>query len=188
VARRRADRLKPVARGRGYRLCPLRRSDGARLVAVTQASRSFHRPWVDPPISEDAFHVWMGARDAPSRQRFLLYDREGEIAGYFSLGEITGGALKSAYLGYWANAVCARRGAMTEGLELVLRYAFRGVGLHRVEANIQPGNAASLALVERCGFRHEGFSPRYLKVRGRWRDHERWAMTVEDWRELQRSR
>jgi ribosomal-protein-alanine N-acetyltransferase len=71
---------------------------------------------------------------------------------------------------------------MREGLELLLRHAFRTLGLHRLEANIQPENAASIALVSGAGFRLEGFSPRYLKIGGRWRDHERWAITVEDWR------
>jgi ribosomal-protein-alanine N-acetyltransferase len=77
---------------------------------------------------------------------------------------------------------------MTEALTLTLRIAFRRLRLHRVEANIQPGNRASIALVRRAGFRREGLSPRYLKIGGRWRDHERWALTVEDWRRRSRGR
>ncbi len=71
---------------------------------------------------------------------------------------------------------------MTEGLELVLREAFTTLKLHRIEANIQPGNAPSIALVARCGFVKEGFSERYLKVGGRWADHERWAIRSEQWK------
>jgi ribosomal-protein-alanine N-acetyltransferase len=71
---------------------------------------------------------------------------------------------------------------MNRGLRAALREVFRVHRLHRVEANIQPGNARSRALVVGLGFRREGFSPRYLKVCGRWRDHERWALTVEEWR------
>jgi ribosomal-protein-alanine N-acetyltransferase len=71
---------------------------------------------------------------------------------------------------------------MTEGLTLALRWVFGSLHLHRLEANIQPGNEASRALVQRLGYRCEGLSPRYLKIAGRWRDHERWALTVEDWR------
>jgi ribosomal-protein-alanine N-acetyltransferase len=67
-------------------------------------------------------------------------------------------------------------------MELVLRRAFSDLRLHRLEANIQPGNTRSIALVQRCRFEREGFSPRYLKVGGRWRDHERWAIRVEQWR------
>jgi len=76
---------------------------------------------------------------------------------------------------------------MTEALALVLREAFGPLRLHRVEANIQPGNRASIGLVRRAGFRREGLSRRYLKIGGRWRDHERWALTVEDWRRRRRS-
>ena len=71
---------------------------------------------------------------------------------------------------------------MTEALGLVLDYAFRQLRLHRLEANIQPENAASIALVERLGFHREGYSPRYLKLGGRWRDHQRWAIVAEDCR------
>lgn len=77
---------------------------------------------------------------------------------------------------------------MTEALALVLRQAFGPLRLHRVEADIQPGNRASIALVRRAGFRREGLSRRYLKIGGRWRDHERWALTVEEWRRRRRTR
>jgi len=73
----------------------------------------------------------------------------------------------------------AGEGYMSEGLRLVARHAFGKLGLHRLEANIQPGNRASIRLVRGGGFRREGFSPRYLKIFGRWRDHERWALTAD---------
>jgi ribosomal-protein-alanine N-acetyltransferase len=71
---------------------------------------------------------------------------------------------------------------MAEGLTLVLDQAFIKLGLHRVEANVQPANAASLALVARLGFRKEGFSPSFLQIDGEWRDHERWAIVEDEWR------
>ena len=80
------------------------------------------------------------------------------------------------------GAPYARRGYATEALELVVRFAFGKLKLHRIEANIQPDNVASLALARRAGFQREGYSPRYLKIGGRWRDHERWAILAENWR------
>jgi ribosomal-protein-alanine N-acetyltransferase len=71
---------------------------------------------------------------------------------------------------------------MTEAMRLLLRHAFTKLKLHRIEANIQPENQASIALVKRAGFVREGYSRRYLKICGRWRDHERWAILVEDWK------
>jgi ribosomal-protein-alanine N-acetyltransferase len=71
---------------------------------------------------------------------------------------------------------------MTEGLRLVLRHAFADMKLHRSEANIQPENVRSIHLIKRCGFIREGYSPRYLKVNNRWRDHERWSILAESWR------
>ena len=71
---------------------------------------------------------------------------------------------------------------MSEGLALLLAFAYRRLKLHRVEANIQHSNAPSIALVQSAGFTREGFSRRYVKIAGRWRDHERWAMLAENWR------
>lgn len=96
------------------------------------------------------------------------------------------GVFRSGYLGYQTGAPHARAGYMTEALALMLRQAFGPLRLHRVEANIQPGNRASIALARRAGFRLEGLSRRYLKIGGRWRDHERWALTVEEWRRRRR--
>jgi ribosomal-protein-alanine N-acetyltransferase len=114
--------------------------------------------------------------------RFVVLRENGDLVGVINVSEIVRGPFRSAYLGYYAFVPHAGRGYMTEGLTLALRWAFRGLRLHRVEANIQPGNQASRALVRGLGFRREGFSRRYLKVAGRWRDHERWALVAEDWR------
>ncbi len=73
-------------------------------------------------------------------------------------------------------------GYMTEGFALALDFAFRRLALHRVEANVQPANRRSIALVSRLGFEREGYSRRYVKISGRWRDHVRFAMLAEDWR------
>jgi len=76
---------------------------------------------------------------------------------------------------------------MRKALPQVVSRAFRDYGLHRLEANIQPDNEISRRLVTALGFRLEGYSPRYLKIRGRWRDHERWAITTESWRARSRA-
>lgn len=158
-------------------------ADRAEFLAVVRDSRRFHRPWVSPPADGAGFAAYLKrcARD-DFEGRFLCRADDGRIAGVFNLSQIVRGNFRNAYLGYWVGAEFAGQGYMTAGLRLVLGEAFGKLRLHRVEANVQPGNLASLRLAERCGFRREGFSPRYLKIRGRWRDHERWAITAEDWR------
>ena len=98
------------------------------------------------------------------------------------------GWFRSAYLGYYAFAPFAGQGYMTEAFGLALDHAFGKLRLHRVEANVQPGNRRSNALVVRVGFTREGYSRRYIRIAGRWRDHVRYAMLAEDWRALKRAR
>jgi len=108
------------------------------------------------------------------------------IVGYVGLGQIYRGPFLSSIIGYWIGEPHVGRGYGTAGVAACVARAFTpepqgGLGLHRVEANIVPSNVASLALVKRVGFRKEGYSPRYLQIDGTWRDHERWAITTEDW-------
>jgi ribosomal-protein-alanine N-acetyltransferase len=105
----------------------------------------------------------------------------GAIAGVINLSQIYRGPFQSAYLSFYAMEGHQARGLMKEGLSLTLRVAFRKLRLHRLEANIQPGNARSRGLVKSLGFGLERYSPRYLKIGGRWRDHERWAILREVW-------
>lgn len=158
-------------------------SDAAAFLEMVRQSRKLHRPWVHPPDDAEIFGRYVEHATSARFQGFLICLREsGEIAGVANLSEIVLGLFRSAYLGFYASSRHAGRGLMKEGLGLVLRHAFRQLGLHRIEANVQPGNSRSLALVEALGFRKEGFSPRYLKISGRWCDHERWALLAEGWR------
>jgi ribosomal-protein-alanine N-acetyltransferase len=150
------------------------------LVRV-RASRGLHHPWVQPPTDEDAFSAFLRGTEQDRNERHLVIVRaDHAIAGMFGLSQIFFGPLCSAYLSYYAFEPYAGQGYMTEGLDLVLQHAFGPLGLHRLEANIQPQNTASIALARRAGFRLEGFSPRYLKIDGRWRDHERWAILADE--------
>ena len=159
------------------------RSDRAEFVALMRASRAFHRPWATAPTDDEAFEAYLVDSRRPDFQAMLVCRREDRaILGFFNLSHITRGSLQSAYLGYAVASMYAGQGYMREAIELVLREAFLNLRLHRIEANIQPGNHASIALARGAGFSREGFSPRYLKIGGRWRDHERWAILAEDWR------
>ena len=113
---------------------------------------------------------------------------DGVILGAINFFDVERGIAQAACVGYYVGAPFARQGYMTEALGLALEYAFRRLGLHRVEADIEPDNTESIRLARRVGFRREGLSRRYLKLRGRWRDHERWAFVADEWRARARAR
>lgn len=151
-------------------------------IDLMRRSRAHLRPWAYPAETRNEYYAWLNASDPSKHRRYLICEQvTGAIAGYAALSEIVHGLLCSAYLGYHAGKSYAGRGYMREGIDLVLRQAFGPLKLHRVEANIQPENTASIRLVERLGFRKEGYSPKYLKIGGKWRDHERWAILKEEW-------
>lgn len=159
------------------RISALTRADEAEFLAAAGASRALHAPWVSPPLTAAAYRSRLRRLSGPSHRAFAVRRAAGgALVGCVELTQIVHGVFCSAYLGYYAFAGHEQQGLMTAGLRAVARHAFRQLGLHRLEANVQPGNQASIALLRACGFQQEGYSPRYLKLRGSWRDHERWAL------------
>lgn len=161
-------------------LRPPTRRDEREFLLLVRASQRLHRPWVAPPSTPPRFRAYLlRCQDRDYRGLLVCRREDSKIVGVFNISQIFMGPLKSAYLGYWVGAPYAGRGYMAKGLALVVRHAFRTLKLHRLEANLQPGNTRSRKLVKAAGFRKEGFSPRYVKILGRWRDHERWAIAAD---------
>src|SRR3954464_13063462 len=156
-------------------------SDRREFIELVESSVDLHRPWTYPPADAASFRRLIERNRSDDFYALLARRTEDDaIVGLFELSGVVRGSFQNAYLGYWVGQPFAGQGYMREGMQLALRFAFGDLRLHRVEANIQPANKRSLALVKQSGFRREGFSPRYLKIGGRWRDHERWAILSDD--------
>jgi [ribosomal protein S5]-alanine N-acetyltransferase len=154
-------------------------ADQHEFLRLARASIDLHYPWYTMPTTPREFGAYLTRFDQPTAEGLVVCLRDGGLAGVVTIDSIVRGRFQSASLSYAAFAPSAGRGYMSEGLGLVLRYAFQQLRLHRLEASIQPDNQASLRLVQRHGFRREGYSPDMLFIDGAWRDHERWAITRE---------
>jgi [ribosomal protein S5]-alanine N-acetyltransferase len=167
-------RLRPTLR----RLSP---SDRGSFLEAVARSRALHHPWAYPPDSPDAFDAYIEVH--PTRYPLaVVVDHQDPLVGVYTLSQIHHGSFRNAYLGYYAFLPHAGNGYMREGMTLLFRYAFGELRLHRLQANVQPENERSLALLRSTGWREEGYAPRYLKVGGRWRDHVLFATLAEDGR------
>lgn len=152
------------------------------LLALNRASVAHHLPWTPAPTTRLAVALFVERARREATASYLIRHADTDaILGVVTLSQIVQANFQSAYLGYNIGAPWARQGYMTEAITSILDLAFGAFGLHRVEANIQPGNEASIELVRRLGFRLEGFSPRYLKIGEVWCDHERWAILADEW-------
>ena len=152
------------------------RKDEAEFVHLMRTSQALHEPWISPPTNPVLFKYYLQRIDREDHEGFVICrNTDDQIVGAININNIVRGSFLSASLGYYVGAEYQGTGYMQEGLELLLNYAFSTMGLHRLEANIQPENLRSQKLVERCGFIKEGFSPGFLFINGAWRDHERWC-------------
>ncbi|MGC5019992.1 GNAT family N-acetyltransferase [Micromonospora sp. DT47] len=155
-----------------------RPADESEFTAAARRSRDLHHPWLAAADDAEKYAAYLSRIRRRDNQGFLICDRPtGEVAGYVTISGIVMGALRGGYLGYAAFLPYAGTGHASAGIGLVVEHAFGTLGLHRLEANIQPGNEPSKRVARRLGFRREGYSPDYLFIDGAWRDHERWAIT-----------
>ena len=156
-------------------------SDREAFIAAAQGSRALHHPWVAAPDTDEAFDGFIQRSRRPSRSSLLVIGADDDaLLGLYNLGEIVRGPFLNAYLGYYAFVPHAGKGWMRAAMPLVFQHAFDQLRLHRLQANVQPQNVASHALLAATGWREEGFAPRYLFIDGAWRDHVTYAITAEE--------
>jgi ribosomal-protein-alanine N-acetyltransferase len=178
-----AKQQSALAIGSNIYLRPVTAADRDEFTDLNRKSLRLYRGLTAPISTAEQFANYLGRCRRDDFEGLLVCLKDDHvIVGSINLSQIFRGVFQNAYLGYQVGAPYAGRGYMSEALPLVLEYAFQKLKLHRLEANIQPHNAASIALVTRAGFTKEGYSRKYLKIGGRWRDHERWAMLAENWR------
>jgi ribosomal-protein-alanine N-acetyltransferase len=157
-------------------LRPVCKADQREFLHSMKHSVALHHPWISPPTTDVLFDYYLARLRRDDHEGMLVCARDDHrIIGVININNIVRGSLLSGSLGYYASARDAGHGYMREGLTLIKRHAFRSLGLHRLEANIQPENTKSIAMVKACGFQFEGLSPRFLYINGAWRDHERWT-------------
>ncbi len=152
------------------------------FIALSQASIEFYRGLASPILDFDSFKTLVDKNNDEANECFVICQNvDNKIIGAINLSQIFRKSFQNAYLGYSLGVDFTGKGYMTEAVEFILQHSFENLNLHRVEANVQPHNLASIKVLQRCGFTKEGFSRKYLKIDDKWCDHERWAIIVEDW-------
>jgi len=155
----------------------LRLEDEHAFLSAVARSTRLHQPWAYPPDTSEAFATYV--EESPQRVALAVVVDDG-LAGIYTLSQIHHGSFRNAYLGYYAFEPLAGAGRMRAAMPLVFRFAFGELGLHRLQANVQPGNERSIALLRATGWREEGYARRYLKIGGRWRDHIMFAVLADE--------
>lgn len=174
-------------------LRPLQPRDEVAFVRLMDSSAESWAPWTPSPdrpmSSSERFRRERRRAEATARAGTHLrlggFTPNGTLVGLFALNEIVRGVLESAHASWQVGSEWVGRGLATAGVRALLDLAFtpppEGVGLHRVQANIMPSNAASLRVAHKVGFREEGLARRYLRIAGAWQDHAVYALTTEEW-------
>src|SRR3954471_20210104 len=158
---------RTIVSGERVALVRPRMSDRNEFLGAVARSTPLLEPWVYARSTPPQWSAYVRRMRAPDARAFhLRRQTDRALVGVVNLNTIILGGLRQAFVGYYGFLPHTGEGYMTEGLDLVVDQAFGEIGLHRLEANIQPGNERSKGLAGRVGFRCEGFSPRYLQVGG----------------------
>ena len=152
-------------------------SDEAEFLANSAESKYLHKSLVIVPTTKKQFKNYVEEMNSDANKAFAVVNlHSSEIVGVVELRDIFMFDFKNSYITYYAFHKHLRKGFMKLGVLQAIAIAFKKLKLHRLEANIQPENKASIALAKSCGFKKEGFSPKFIKKGGKWKDHERWAL------------
>lgn len=151
-------------------------SDAKEFLQLMLASKSMHEPWITPPLDERTFQFYLERVSQTDHEGLLVCETStNNIVGVININNIIRSSFLSASLGYYIGKPYLGKGYMQQAIRQAKQFAFTTLGLHRLEANIQPGNTRSINLAKRTNFVFEGLSREYLYLSGEWRDHERWA-------------
>jgi ribosomal-protein-alanine N-acetyltransferase len=180
-------------RGEGVYLRTSELRDFTEWAALREKSRAFLAPWEPIWPADDltrASFRYRVRRHAEEMYRdeaysfFIFRETDNVLVGGLSLGHVRRGVAQAATLGYWMGEPYAGKGYMSSAVRAVIGYAFEKQGLHRIEAACLPNNDASRRLLERLGFRQEGYARSYLNINGQWRDHLLFGLLDTDPRPL----
>jgi ribosomal-protein-alanine N-acetyltransferase len=168
---------------------PIRTRDAAAWREVRDRNRDWLRRWEattppgSPSLRQPTFRQmvrYLRSEASHGRMLPMVVTFDGRFVGQLTVAGITWGSMCSAHVGYWIDQAVAGRGIMPTAVALITDHCFLSVGLHRIEVNIRPDNAASRRVVEKLGFREEGLRPNFLHIDGNWRDHLSYALTIEE--------
>ena len=174
--------------GEQIQLRPARLRDRAAWNEIRAENKEWLAPWeaslpIVPegtPASEflskrPSFHAMVRAINREARAgrsySFLIW-HEKQIVGQITMGGVILGALRGAHIGYWIDRNFANRGLTTDAVKTLTEFGFERLGLHRIEINVRPENAASCKVAEKAGYHFEGDRPEFLHISGAWRDHK----------------
>lgn len=180
----------PIIRGDGVLLRLPRGRDYEGWRTLREASRRFLTPWeplwTADELSRSAYRIRLLRYRQDARERsgytFFVFDPAGRtLYGGVTVGQIRRGVAQSCTLGYWMGETHAGTGIMSRAVEALKPFVFDVESLHRIEAACLPSNARSIRLLEKSGFRREGYLRNYLKIAGAWEDHYIYSLLAEDW-------
>lgn len=152
-------------------------------------SRDFLAPW-EPTWPTDALtreayrrrlrRYGIDWREDGGYSFFIFRLGDNALIGGVTLGNVRRGVAQAGTLGYWVGRPFARQGYMTDALKATIAFAFQALQLHRLEAACLPSNEASRGVLEKLGFRQEGYARKYLRINGDWHDHLLYSLLVEE--------
>jgi ribosomal-protein-alanine N-acetyltransferase len=179
----------PIVQGDGVFLRAPQMADFNAWSSLRERSRDFLVPW-EPTWPEDdltrsSFRRRLRRYSEDTRcdqaYAFLLFRRDDNaLLGGITLTNVRRGVAQAGSMGYWVGAPFASQGYMRRGVSALVPFAFDVLRLHRIEAACIPTNQPSIRLLERSGFKREGYAREYLCINGLWQDHLLYARLRSD--------